>query len=367
MLFMKRFTALIIAALLIVSAPAIAASPFPEQGTYGGTSGGSANAQTVSVANYSAKLVGVPIRFIPGFTNTGAATLDITSTGASAVDKPSPAGPTALTGRELVATQIATVIWDGTEYLMGAPVGSQIVGGFQNLKVQATSDTAVIASANALTVSDANGYGYRLVSPSVTCASGTSGLNGLDTGSAAASTWYSVWDVYNPATLTNGCLLSLSATSPTLPSGFVADMRVGWVRSDASVHFWRSIQNGRTVQIVAGTNPTALPIMGSGASGSVSAPTWTAISVSNYVPTTAAEIRIFVFATNGVAGNVIVAPNNSYGPVGFTTMPPPLGASSQSAMTFSIPASFTLESSNIYWASNAASMGLVDFGWVDNL
>ena len=77
----KIGAALFAAFLIAVSAGAAMAAPFPEQGTYGGTSGGSANAQTVAIANYSAKLVGVPIRFIPGFTNTGATTLNITSTG----------------------------------------------------------------------------------------------------------------------------------------------------------------------------------------------------------------------------------------------------------------------------------------------
>lgn len=65
----------------------------------------------------------------------------------------------------------------------------------------------------------------------------SSGAGGLDTGSEAASTWYYVWAIYNPGTDTDAAMLSLSSTSPTMPSGYTKKRRVGAVRNDGSSNF----------------------------------------------------------------------------------------------------------------------------------
>ena len=57
------------------------------------------------------------------------------------------------------------------------------------------------------------------VASSLTIDVTASGANGLDTG-AASNTRYYPWIIYNPTTNTVAGLLSLSQTSPTLPSGF---------------------------------------------------------------------------------------------------------------------------------------------------
>lgn len=60
-----------------------------------------------------------------------------------------------------------------------------------------------------------------------------SGINGLDTGSEAANTWYSVWVVKGASGV--GGLLSLSETAPTVPSGYDSvKRRVGWIRNEAA-------------------------------------------------------------------------------------------------------------------------------------
>lgn len=56
---------------------------------------------------------------------------------------------------------------------------------------------------------------------------------GLDAGSKANSTWYYLHAIYNPTTLVSDYLLSASATSPTLPSGFTHRRRVGAVLTDS--------------------------------------------------------------------------------------------------------------------------------------
>jgi hypothetical protein len=92
-----------------------------------------------------------------------------------------------------------------------------------------------IASTSTVDI-DATGLnvgGYYLASINLTADITASGANGLDTGLEAISTWYSVWVIYNPATRTQASLLSLSATAPTMPTGYTIKRRVGWARNDA--------------------------------------------------------------------------------------------------------------------------------------
>jgi hypothetical protein len=67
---------------------------------------------------------------------------------------------------------------------------------------------------------------------------------GLDTGTVAADTWYYPWAIYNPTTFTEDALLSLSQTSPTLPSGYTKKRRIrGAVLTDGSANIIPFHQN----------------------------------------------------------------------------------------------------------------------------
>jgi hypothetical protein len=79
--------------------------------------------------------------------------------------------------------------------------------------------------------------GYNLSSVDLTIDITVSGANGLDTGSEAADTWYSIWVIYNPTIDTSAGLLSTSVTSPTMPSGYTKSRRVGWVKNDSFSNF----------------------------------------------------------------------------------------------------------------------------------
>lgn len=105
----------------------IAAAQFVEQRVWGGTSGGTANAQTLTIQNWpTTPITGVPVRFLPGATNTGATTLNISGSGAYSVYKASPGGPVALTGSELSTTQPSEVIFNGTVYVITSSAASTI-------------------------------------------------------------------------------------------------------------------------------------------------------------------------------------------------------------------------------------------------
>ena len=99
-----------------------ASAQFAQQATWGGTGGGTANAQTVTVANVQSlsDILGVAINYIPSTANTGAATESVSGLAATALLKPSPAGLVPLTGGELSGGG-ATILYDGTEFQLLSP------------------------------------------------------------------------------------------------------------------------------------------------------------------------------------------------------------------------------------------------------
>lgn len=91
-----------------------------------------------------------------------------------------------------------------------------------------------------------------------------SGNGGLDTGSIAASTWYHAYAIKTVAGLggTTDALISLSATSPTMPTGYSLKRRIGSVQTDGSKNLLTFVQLGdefiwsATVgDVSAATNP----------------------------------------------------------------------------------------------------------------
>lgn len=80
---------------------------------------------------------------------------------------------------------------------------------------------------------------YQLnLNAAVVINSANSGLNGLDTGTIAASSLYAVYLVADPVTQqASGCMISLSLTGPLMPFGYSAFKLIGYVATDASSHF----------------------------------------------------------------------------------------------------------------------------------
>lgn len=166
----------VLASLLVVAfatawvRPALA--QFAAQQTYVSSSGGGANAFSVTVPNINqaSDLVGVPIRVLMSASNSSAATLSV-SNGAStvlsnvAIDKPTTAGLSALVGNEIRSGQISTFIYDGTVFEIQSPTlnlaTTQSQSGFTvatNLQIDATvnSNQLTIALKAATTGSDPN-------------------------------------------------------------------------------------------------------------------------------------------------------------------------------------------------------------------
>lgn len=247
-----------------------------------------------------------------------------------------------------------------------------IAGSHSNLKLSATGTSApVTITADAVCVKNA-AFEQKVISPvSLSASLAASGVNGLDTGVSAVSTWYSVWVIWNGVTASS--LLSLSATSPTMPAGYTHKARVGWVRSDATANKFplSFIQIGKQVRYVvaAGSNFAASAVMASGILGSVTTPTWSAVNVDPFIPPTASIID---FGTGTLAQGFVymVADTNSYGAFSSTTNPPPVlqnTANPGADFLRFMSRLFVGASRNIFCASNASDFNLRIIGWEDNL
>lgn len=110
------------------------------------TSTGSANAQAVATTTPStfALTTGFTLTFKPGFTNTGAMTLNVSGTGIKPVVKPAYTGQAVLTGGEVVANSMTAVVYDGANYMLQSmPDG---FGVSTNITSATTTDLGTIAS-----------------------------------------------------------------------------------------------------------------------------------------------------------------------------------------------------------------------------
>lgn len=251
-----------------------------------------------------------------------------------------------------------------------AIAAASVQGAFKNLQASATGLSAnVSVTADEIAVESAANAYQTLRAVNLTIAGTSSGVaNGLDTGALAASTWYSLWVIWNGTTVAG--LMSLSATAPALPSGYTHKARVGWIRTDGTGNKYPLgfKQSGRRVQYVvaAGSNVAALPQIIAGAQGSTSVPTWVSASTTNFVPTTAGRIVVNLFIGTAANQDAMAAPNNSYGARTSATNPPPICSYEQFAGNSRL-GEFVLESSNIYYAASYASTFLACLGWEDNI
>lgn len=276
-----------------------------------------------------------------------------------------------------VATGLSQSIYgDGTNIGSASAIQTQqsAVGAFSNLKSSATGTSAPItitADEIVLEASSGNYLTVRAVNITTLSLAG-SGANGLDTGLSAASTWYSMWIISN-GTTTAG-LLSINATTPTMPSGYTFKARIGWIRSDSTANKFplSYVQAGKTFEYnpKASSNVTSLPAIASGISNPPAL-----FPVSNFVPSTASRIKFASGASSGSIGFVGVSPTNQYvGQNGSlylsTTTPngmPFTGFYGPTQGVVSVSGDCILQGMQIYFSSLVATGILQCFGWEDSL
>ena len=91
--------------------------------------------------------------------------------------------------------------------------------------------------------------GFVAANLSVINDSTATGANGIDTGARAVSSWYYIWAIYNPTTVTFASLVSLSSTAPTLPAGYTLKRLIGAVATDGSNNYIPFYQLGNVVTV----------------------------------------------------------------------------------------------------------------------
>ena len=121
-----------------------------------------------------------------------------------------------------------------------------------------------------------------VLSNTITINAAVNGVNGLDTGTLAASTWYYVYIISDPVSANpTAAILSASpaSTGPTIPYGYGAWRYIGAWRTDGSSHFLKMWKYGN-----AGSRKcwwdAPVSVLTTGA-----AATFTAISLVAGVPT----------------------------------------------------------------------------------
>lgn len=237
-----------------------------------------------------------------------------------------------------------------------------------NTKIDITSDAALLPNST---------FQPKIHSAiSLTIDTGTTGANGLDTGTLAASTEYHFWLISNGTTVAG--LASLSPAAPTMPTGYTYKMRVGALMTGSSTTFIRVKQIGNRAFYTPAPSSatTAYPTIISGSLGDVSAPTWIAATVrgqtgagnASFVPSTTKKLH--GISKNGGGSVTIAAPNNTFGGYQSSNNPPVANYFYYSANNVSNFSHFEmgLESNNIYYASNSGSNGAVyAYGWTDTV
>lgn len=232
---------------------------------------------------------------------------------------------------------------------------------FRGLANSATGTNANVSSLiDEIIIEDSTNLNKTLRNVSLTINTSVTGVNGIDTGSTVASTWYSVWVIYNPTTSTTAGLVSLSATTPTIPAGYTYKARIGWIRTDATANKYplNFIQKNRNVQYViqAATNLTAVRVMASGNA------TWpSAVSLTNFVPTTAISIDLLI---NAVASQFhYIGPNTSWDSAGGLL----IGSYASGSGEINSTVRLLIESSNIYRRCSGGTSSIICMGWEDNI
>ena len=265
------------------------------------------------------------------------------------------------TGNAATATKLATarningVAFDGTADI-NIPTSYGVQGQAKNLKVQVTSNTAATITADQIVAYSSNGSAALLSNVNVTLSTGTTGVNGRDTGSLTANTWYYLYVIYNPTTTTVASLMSTSSTAPTLPSGYTYFVRVGSVLTNASSYLYRTIQRGNNTQYVLdGTLLTNYPLLVSGAVGSL-----TAYSLATLIPVAVASEVSALLTSPPASGNAYLGAN------GVTNIIYLLNNASGSYAGQQIQAQIVLETNYLYYQGGAAQ-GVRISGWRDNL
>jgi hypothetical protein len=166
------------------------------------------------------------------------------------------------------------------------------IGLYSNLSIKNNTTNPnyqMDISATTVLLEDSSKAILRIDTLSETVDITASGVNGLDTGSEAGSTWYHIWAIAK-ADGTKDCLLSTSATAPTLPAGYTYKAYLGAVYNNASGNFVSFKQYDKSVV-------TDMVVSLSGGAET----SYTSISLATCIPTTAKKVKCIIIGTTATS------------------------------------------------------------------
>lgn len=148
--------------------------------------------------------------------------------------------------------------------------------------------------------------------------------NGLDTGARAADTFYRTFVIQNNSTLAYDILFSVSATSPTVPSGYtnLGIMDYAMIRVNSSTNISPSKWDARNKELVLGVGQS-IQVVSSGASAgnitilNTTEPLTIEIRGTISLPGTPGSSDFYVYgsessASDGNDGGVLIQTNNGF-------------------------------------------------------
>jgi len=344
----------------------------PTGGSNYGIAGGTVDAITATIAVGAAYADGMIVRIQATGANTSATpTLNVNSIGAKTIVKlgnmPLSAGD--IPGADFVAQLHYDLSLDKWVLENPAPTDN-ISGARKNLLMTAPGNAASITiTADGIVVASSAGVTRTLRSVNVTINTATTGANGLDTGTLAASTYYVAHVIYNPSTNTVAGLLSLSATAPTLPSGYTMFAAAGSDKTDGTANKYPLAirkSNYSSQYVWGGSLNVTAPVVLVSSSASATWPT--TISLSNIVPATATRVRGFMSAAPissqscGMSQTNTLQPSFAAGPVFFT-------GTNGGYAGYAIPFDLALETLNLYYFSSGVGngMNICLLGWEESI
>ena len=191
------------------------------------------------------------------------------------------------------STQLATTAYADRMGTIG--VSSNLVAN--NLSAASAS---VTWTADEITVGTAlGGASAKIGNFNATCNLSTTGLNGMDTGTAPVSGYVAVYAIYNPATQASGTLATnaTSAVAPTVyagghpVSGFTESALISVVPTSAASLFVIFSQQGRAIDIAQTTAAYTATFYSN----------FTALSVSSIIPKNAKTVNGAMSASSSLA------------------------------------------------------------------
>jgi hypothetical protein len=178
-------------------------------------------------------------------------------------------------GRQATETNVFSTLQDNPLLISGRPP-------------EYASANTILLKSGLRAVDDTSTQLMSMISDT-TLSLNSTGVNALDTGSEAASTFYYVWLIRNPSTNVVAGLLSASSTSPTLPSGYTQKRRLPVaIRNDGNsdiIDFY--VASGWPTRPEIYYNVNIGDYINPGSNGVLyggSATTFSDISLSNFVP-----------------------------------------------------------------------------------